>query len=30
VLEGIKIGERIVTEGGFHLNNERKREELGG
>lgn len=30
VLEGIKIGERIVTEGAFHLNNERKREELGG
>ena len=29
VLEGIKIGERIVTEGAFHLNNERKREELG-
>jgi cobalt-zinc-cadmium efflux system membrane fusion protein len=30
VMEGVKIGERIVTEGGFHLNNERKREELGG
>lgn len=29
VLEGIKVGERIVTEGAFHLNNERKREELG-
>ncbi|CAH1387704.1 efflux RND transporter periplasmic adaptor subunit [Candidatus Nitrotoga sp. M5] len=28
VLEGLKIGERIVTEGAFHLNNERKREKL--
>ena len=27
VLEGLKIGEHIVTEGAFHLNNERKREE---
>lgn len=28
VLEGLKGGERIVTEGAFHLNNERKRKEL--
>jgi cobalt-zinc-cadmium efflux system membrane fusion protein len=28
VLEGLKEGERIVTEGAFHLNNERKRKEL--
>jgi len=28
VLEGLKDGERIVTEGAFHLNNERKRKEL--
>lgn len=27
VLEGLKIGERIVTDGAFHLNNERKRED---
>jgi cobalt-zinc-cadmium efflux system membrane fusion protein len=30
VLEGVKGGERVVVEGGFHLNNERKRAELGG
>jgi membrane fusion protein, heavy metal efflux system len=28
VLEGLKEGERIVTEGAFHLNNERKSREL--
>jgi cobalt-zinc-cadmium efflux system membrane fusion protein len=28
VLEGLKEGEKIVTEGAFHLNNERKRKEL--
>jgi cobalt-zinc-cadmium efflux system membrane fusion protein len=28
VLEGLKEGERIATEGAFHLNNERKRKEL--
>ncbi len=28
VLEGLNEGERIVTEGAFHLNNERKRREL--
>jgi cobalt-zinc-cadmium efflux system membrane fusion protein len=28
VLEGLKEGERIVVEGAFHLNNERKRKEL--
>jgi cobalt-zinc-cadmium efflux system membrane fusion protein len=28
VLEGLKDGEPIVTEGAFHLNNERKRKEL--
>jgi cobalt-zinc-cadmium efflux system membrane fusion protein len=28
VLEGVKSGERIVVEGAFHLNNERKRAEL--
>lgn len=27
---GVKDGERIVTEGAFHLNNERKRKELEG
>jgi len=30
VLEGLKAGERIVTEGSFHLNNERRRKELEG
>lgn len=28
ILSGLKDGERIVTEGAFHLNNERKRKEL--
>lgn len=27
VLDGIKAGDRIVVEGGFHLNNERNRKE---
>lgn len=30
VLDGLKPGERIVTEGAFHLNNERRRQELEG
>jgi cobalt-zinc-cadmium efflux system membrane fusion protein len=30
VQAGLKDGERIVTEGAFHLNNERKRKELEG
>lgn len=30
VQAGLKSGERIVTEGAFHLNNERKRKELEG
>lgn len=30
VLSGIKAGERIVTEGAFHLNNERNRKEMEG
>jgi membrane fusion protein, heavy metal efflux system len=30
VQTGLKSGERIVTEGAFHLNNERKRKELEG
>jgi membrane fusion protein, heavy metal efflux system len=30
VLEGLKPGDPIVTEGGFHLNNERNRKELEG
>lgn len=30
VLEGLKLGERIVSDGAFHLNNERKRKELEG
>jgi cobalt-zinc-cadmium efflux system membrane fusion protein len=30
VQSGLKSGERIVTEGAFHLNNERKRKELEG
>ena len=30
VLSGVKPGERIVIDGAFHLNNERKRKELEG
>lgn len=30
VLEGLLEGEKIVTEGAFHLNNERRRKELEG
>ncbi|HUX64997.1 efflux RND transporter periplasmic adaptor subunit [Sulfuricella sp.] len=30
VQAGLKGGERVVTEGAFHLNNERKRKELEG
>ena len=30
VLEGLKPGDAIVVEGGFHLNNERNRKELEG
>jgi cobalt-zinc-cadmium efflux system membrane fusion protein len=30
VQDGLKSGERVVTEGAFHLNNERKRKELEG
>lgn len=30
ILEGLKAGEMIVTEGAYHLNNERKRKELEG
>lgn len=30
VVSGIKAGDRVVVEGGFHLNNERKRQELEG
>lgn len=30
VLEGLTEGEKIVTEGAFHLNNERRRKELEG
>lgn len=30
VLEGLAVGEKIVTEGAFHLNNERRRKELEG
>ncbi|MQY50282.1 efflux RND transporter periplasmic adaptor subunit [Rhodocyclus gracilis] len=30
VLSGVKPGERIVVDGAFHLNNERKRKELEG
>lgn len=29
VLDGVKPGDRVVVDGGFHLNNERKRAELG-
>jgi cobalt-zinc-cadmium efflux system membrane fusion protein len=29
VLDGVKPGDRIVVEGGFHLNNARKQAELG-
>jgi cobalt-zinc-cadmium efflux system membrane fusion protein len=28
ILSGISIGETIVVDGAFHLNNERKRKEL--
>lgn len=28
VISGLKPGEKVVTEGGFHLNNERLRKEL--
>jgi cobalt-zinc-cadmium efflux system membrane fusion protein len=28
VLEGLAVGEKIVAEGAFHLNNERRRKEL--
>lgn len=30
VLDGLKAGERVVIDGAFHLNNERKRKELEG
>ncbi|MDD4928018.1 MAG: efflux RND transporter periplasmic adaptor subunit [Gallionella sp.] len=30
VIEGLAAGEKIVTEGAFHLNNERRRKELEG
>lgn len=30
VLSGVKPGERIVVDGAFHLNNERRRQELEG
>jgi cobalt-zinc-cadmium efflux system membrane fusion protein len=30
VLSGVKPGERIATEGAFHLNNERNRQALEG
>lgn len=30
VLEGLKADEKVVTEGAFHLNNERRRKELEG
>jgi cobalt-zinc-cadmium efflux system membrane fusion protein len=30
VLEGLNEGEKIVTDGAFHLNNERRRKELEG
>jgi cobalt-zinc-cadmium efflux system membrane fusion protein len=30
VLEGLKPGDPVVVEGGFHLNNERNRKELEG
>jgi cobalt-zinc-cadmium efflux system membrane fusion protein len=30
LLEGLREGEKIVVEGAFHLNNERKRRALGG
>jgi cobalt-zinc-cadmium efflux system membrane fusion protein len=29
VMQGLKTGEKIVTDGAFHLNNERKRRILG-
>ncbi len=28
ILDGLKPGEKVVVEGGFHLNNERLRKEL--
>ena len=28
ILDGLKAGEKVVVEGGFHLNNERLRKEL--
>ncbi len=28
VINGLKAGEKVVTDGGFHLNNERMRKEL--
>jgi len=30
VIKGLKAGDRIVVDGAFHLNNERKRKELEG
>jgi cobalt-zinc-cadmium efflux system membrane fusion protein len=30
VLEGLRAGERIVTSGAFHLNNERRQLAVGG
>jgi cobalt-zinc-cadmium efflux system membrane fusion protein len=30
VISGLAAGEKIVTEGAFHLNNERRRKELEG
>ncbi len=29
VLDGLKLGDKVVVEGSFHLNNERQRKELG-
>jgi cobalt-zinc-cadmium efflux system membrane fusion protein len=28
ILDGLKSGEKVVVEGGFHLNSERQRKEL--
>jgi len=28
VFDGLREGQRVVVEGAFHLNNERKRAEL--
>ena len=28
IISGVEEGETIVTDGAFHLNNERKRKEL--